>query len=73
MTIHNEQHPLAQWLRRVADKLDLIYVRRQDPETGRWGNCSLADLDPGEASAWVALWLADGRIPVAAPRKEQTR
>ena len=66
-TLPNEQHPLAQWLRRVADLLDRIYVRARDPETGRWGSTSLADLELEEAASHIARWLIQGRVPVAGP------
>jgi hypothetical protein len=69
--MRNEAHPLAQWLRRVADLLDCIYVRKLDPETGRWGNASLAELSVAEAAAHVARWLLDGHMPVAIAHKEE--
>ena len=71
MTVPNEQHPLAEWLRRVAGLLDRIYVRRLDPQTGRWGNASLAELDVAEAAAHVARWLVEGHTPVAVPGREE--
>lgn len=70
--VANAEHPLAQWLRRVADLLDRIYVRTYNPKTGCWGNTSLADLELQETASRIALWLVEGRTPVAVPaRKEQ--
>ncbi|MBA3843228.1 MAG: hypothetical protein H0X39_11565 [Actinobacteria bacterium] len=40
----NDEHPLAQWLRHVADNLDQIYVRTQDSRSGCWGTSSLTEL-----------------------------
>jgi len=72
VTIPTDGHPLALRLRRVADNLDLIYVRTRDPVTGRWGNSSLADLDVGDAAAHIARLLLEGRTPVAVTRREES-
>lgn len=57
-TTRNANDPLAVWLRRVADNLETIYVRRQDTLSGRWGNCSLADLPHEEAAGQIARFLS---------------
>lgn len=61
--LHNEGHPVADYLREIADNLDLIFVRRQNAE-GRWGNASLAALPVEECLAQLGEWIGVGRIPV---------
>lgn len=72
VALPNTEHPSALQLRGVADLIDRIYVSAYDEETGRWGNAALAELDLQEAAGRIALWLVEGRTPVAVPvRKER--
>ena len=61
--LHNDGHPVADYLRCLADNLDLIFVRRQSAG-GRWGNASLAALPVEEWLAQLGEWIGEGRIPV---------
>lgn len=60
---HTDAHPVATYLREIADNLDLIFVRRQNAQ-GRWGNASLASLPVDECLAQLGAWIGEGRIPV---------
>jgi hypothetical protein len=68
------EHPLALWLRHVADHLDAIYVRDREAENAPWRTVSLADLPHPVAAAFVADFLQRWPfVPVRAVRPEDGR
>lgn len=54
--MHNDGHPVADYLREIADNLDSIFVRRQNAE-GRWGNASLVRALLAQKEALSAIVL----------------
>lgn len=50
-------HPLALWLRCVAENLDSIFVRYRDEDSERWESRALGDLPIEAAASHVAEFL----------------
>lgn len=49
-----------EWMRRVVECADVVYVRAKDAE-GRWDSLALGSLMPEEQAEHVKRWIAEGR------------
>jgi hypothetical protein len=64
-----DEHAVLAWLRDVVKRFDRIYVRRQEPRTGRWESVRLTDLSTEEAFWWVSFWASRGHTPYSVAKE----